>query len=146
MATSFEQMVKKLGLRPEEYQSSAQLREWVRRNMDVKYVPPDLLGLRARRSWDRGGSITLSPCMAKEHTHICAECDAAYPCPDPERCLNTAGERTELCPQCEVEQRVEILSRSEDGLRQSSGHDHRNAFACSQCSIVGWLVAAPPNP
>jgi hypothetical protein len=40
MATSFEQVVKKLGLSPEEYAGSARLKEWVRRNMDEKYVPP----------------------------------------------------------------------------------------------------------
>jgi len=43
MATSFEQMVKKLGLSPEQYRSSALLKDWVRRNMDEKYVPSDLL-------------------------------------------------------------------------------------------------------
>ena len=43
MATSFEQMVKKLGLSPEEYESSALLKDWVRGNMDEKYVPSDLL-------------------------------------------------------------------------------------------------------
>jgi hypothetical protein len=43
MATSFEQVVKKLGLSPEQYKDSARLKEWVRRNMDEKYVPPDLL-------------------------------------------------------------------------------------------------------
>jgi hypothetical protein len=43
MASSFEQMVKKLGLSPEEYESSALLKDWVRRNMDEKYVPSDLL-------------------------------------------------------------------------------------------------------
>ncbi len=43
MATSFEQMVKKFGLSPEEYASSARLKEWVRRNVNEKYVPSDLL-------------------------------------------------------------------------------------------------------
>ena len=43
MATSFERMVKKLDLSPEEYASSAPLKEWARRNMDEKYVPSDLL-------------------------------------------------------------------------------------------------------
>jgi hypothetical protein len=75
------------------------------------------VGIRPRRSRDRGGSITPQACMPKEHTHICAECDAACPCPDPDRCPSTtAGERTDLCPQCEAEQGVEILSRSEDGF------------------------------
>ena len=43
MATSFEQVVKDLGLSPEQYESSARLKDWVRRNMDEKYVPSDLL-------------------------------------------------------------------------------------------------------
>ena len=43
MATSFEQMVKKLGLSPKQYESSALLKDWVRRNMDEKYVPSNLL-------------------------------------------------------------------------------------------------------
>ena len=43
MATSFESVVKRLGLSPEEYESSAPLKDWVLRNMDEKYVPSDLL-------------------------------------------------------------------------------------------------------
>ena len=56
--------------------------------------------------------------MAKmPHNHICAECDAMYPCPDPDQCQRTAAEgRIGLCPQCEQEEGVEILSRSEDGF------------------------------
>jgi len=46
MATSFEHMVKKLGLSPEQYKGSALLKDWVRQNMDEKYVPSDLL-----RAW-----------------------------------------------------------------------------------------------
>ncbi len=46
MANSFERMVKKLGLSPEEYEGSAQLKDWVLRNMTEKYVPTDLL-----RAW-----------------------------------------------------------------------------------------------
>lgn len=41
--TSFDQMVKQLGLSPEQYESSAVLKEWVRKNKDVKYVPTTLL-------------------------------------------------------------------------------------------------------
>jgi hypothetical protein len=41
--SSFEKMVDSLKLAPEQYQSSAELREWVLRNKDDKYVPPDLL-------------------------------------------------------------------------------------------------------
>jgi len=43
MPTSFEHIVKELGLSPEEYQSSVVLKNWVRQNMDTKYVPWDLL-------------------------------------------------------------------------------------------------------
>jgi hypothetical protein len=41
--SSFEKMVDSLKLSPDQYQSSAELREWVLRNKDDKYVPPDLL-------------------------------------------------------------------------------------------------------
>lgn len=41
--TSFDQMVKQLGLSPEQYEGSAVLKEWVRKNKDVKYVPTSLL-------------------------------------------------------------------------------------------------------
>jgi hypothetical protein len=42
-ASSFEHVVATLGLSPEEYVGSAALKEWVRRNKDYKYVPPELL-------------------------------------------------------------------------------------------------------
>ncbi|HET9409133.1 MAG TPA: hypothetical protein VFO39_17955 [Candidatus Sulfotelmatobacter sp.] len=42
-ATSFDHVVAILGLAPEQYKSSAALKEWVRQNKDEKYVPPDLL-------------------------------------------------------------------------------------------------------
>lgn len=42
-ATSFDHVVKILGLSPHEYENSLQLKEWVRRNKDEKYVPSDLL-------------------------------------------------------------------------------------------------------
>jgi len=41
--SSFEKVVDSLKLSPDQYQSSAELREWVQRNKDEKYVPPDLL-------------------------------------------------------------------------------------------------------
>jgi len=43
MPTSFEQIVEELGLSPEEYQGSVLLKNWVRNNMDKRYVPSDLL-------------------------------------------------------------------------------------------------------
>jgi hypothetical protein len=42
-ASSFERVVDSLKLSPEQYQGSTELREWVLRNKDHKYVPPDLL-------------------------------------------------------------------------------------------------------
>ena len=41
--SSFEQVVKALNISPEEYESSLELKEWVRRNKDHKYVPTGLL-------------------------------------------------------------------------------------------------------
>jgi hypothetical protein len=45
--TSFEEVAKKLRLSPAEYKHSAQLKDWVRKNKDQKYVPSDLL-----KAWD----------------------------------------------------------------------------------------------
>jgi hypothetical protein len=45
--TSFEEIVRKLRLSPEDYQHSILLKEWVQKNKDQKYVPLDLL-----RAWD----------------------------------------------------------------------------------------------
>lgn len=41
--SSFEQIVRKLRLSPDQYLASVQLKEWVRKNKDQKYVPSDLL-------------------------------------------------------------------------------------------------------
>jgi hypothetical protein len=41
--SSFDRVVDSLKLSPEQYLSSTELREWVLRNKDHKYVPPDLL-------------------------------------------------------------------------------------------------------
>jgi hypothetical protein len=41
--SSFDSLVKSLGLSPEQYESSSQLKAWVGKNKDHKYVPPDLL-------------------------------------------------------------------------------------------------------
>ena len=43
LPTSFEEIVKKLRLRPAEYVQSQELKQWVRQNLDRKYVPLDLL-------------------------------------------------------------------------------------------------------
>jgi len=54
---------------------------------------------------------------AKPHDHICAECGTIYPCPDLARCpCASAEERIGLCPGCEPQDGVEIISRSEDGF------------------------------
>ena len=42
-ATSFEAMVRSLGLSSTEYEGSPELREWVRINRERKYVPANLL-------------------------------------------------------------------------------------------------------
>lgn len=42
-ACSFEEAVQQFGLSPAEYAASEPLKDWVRRNMDHKYVPSDLL-------------------------------------------------------------------------------------------------------
>ena len=41
--SSFEEVVKALNISPEEYQNSPELKEWVLRNKDHKYVPSGLL-------------------------------------------------------------------------------------------------------
>jgi len=41
--SSFERIVTALRISPEEYRSSPKLKEWVRRNKDHRYVPPELL-------------------------------------------------------------------------------------------------------
>ena len=41
--TSFEEMVRRLKLTEKDYRSSLQLREWVEKHKDSKYVPQDLL-------------------------------------------------------------------------------------------------------
>jgi hypothetical protein len=46
-ANSFEEIVRKLRLLPEQYVNSVQLKDWVRKNKDQKYVPSDLL-----KAWD----------------------------------------------------------------------------------------------
>jgi hypothetical protein len=45
--TSFEEIVRELRLSPGDYQHSTQLKAWVQKNKDQKYVPSDLL-----RAWE----------------------------------------------------------------------------------------------
>lgn len=41
--SSFEKLVKTMGLASEDYKASPEFREWARINRDRRYVPPDLL-------------------------------------------------------------------------------------------------------
>ncbi len=41
--SSFEQIIRKLRLSPDQYLGSVPLKEWVRKNKNQKYVPSDLL-------------------------------------------------------------------------------------------------------
>jgi len=41
--SAFERIARRLRLTPSEYASSRELKEWVRRNKDHKYVPSQLL-------------------------------------------------------------------------------------------------------
>ncbi len=43
--STFEHVVRRLGLSPSRYARSQELKEWVRKNKDHKYVPPYLLDL-----------------------------------------------------------------------------------------------------
>lgn len=54
LPTGFEQEVAKLGLRPDEYQDSPQLRNWCLRNANTHYVPEYLLkvwGVNVHQNW-----------------------------------------------------------------------------------------------
>jgi hypothetical protein len=41
--SSFDAVVKELGLSVAQYEKSSELRDWVRKHKDEKYVPPELL-------------------------------------------------------------------------------------------------------
>ena len=55
-ACSFEEAVEELGLTPAEYITSEALKHWVRRNMNHKYVPSELL-----EAW----GLIVSVCMSE---------------------------------------------------------------------------------
>jgi hypothetical protein len=42
-ASTFEQLARNLGLKPDGYESSVELKAWVFKNKDQKYVPSELL-------------------------------------------------------------------------------------------------------
>src|SRR5579863_7516984 len=52
--TTFEHVARRLHLSPEKYVNSRELKEWVRRNKDEKYVPPQLL-----EAWDFDVDVKL---------------------------------------------------------------------------------------
>jgi hypothetical protein len=41
--SSFDQLVETLNLSPQQYEGSLELKEWVRRNKDQRYVPTEVL-------------------------------------------------------------------------------------------------------
>jgi hypothetical protein len=49
--SSFEEVVERLRLTPDEYENSNQLKDWVKKNKGQKYVPPNLL-----KAWGMGDS------------------------------------------------------------------------------------------
>jgi hypothetical protein len=49
--SEFEQVVKRLKLDPEQYASSAQLRDWVEKNWRQKFVPERLLRIWRLSEW-----------------------------------------------------------------------------------------------
>ena len=44
ITSGFDEVVRNLGLLPHQYQTSLELKEWVRKNRNEKYVPLELLG------------------------------------------------------------------------------------------------------
>ena len=68
--STFEYVVKALQLSPDQYESSVELKEWVRKNMNDKYVPSQLLQawafnveteILAEHSLGRDYSLRLRP-------------------------------------------------------------------------------------
>jgi hypothetical protein len=67
LPTGFEQQVEKLGLRPDEYQASHQLRSWCGRNANMHYVPEYLLklwGIDVNENW---GPATEYMSLSRKH-------------------------------------------------------------------------------
>jgi hypothetical protein len=67
LPTGFEQQVEKLGLRPEEYQGSPQLRNWCLRNASTLYVPEYLLKLWEIDVKEGWGSPTEYVLITRRH-------------------------------------------------------------------------------
>ena len=61
--TSFEEAVKEIKLRPDQYAHSTRLREWARRNRNSKFIPESLL-----QAW--GFEITKQPFISYSATVI----------------------------------------------------------------------------
>jgi hypothetical protein len=62
--STFEHVVRRLRLSPEEYATSAELKEWVRRHKDEKYVPSQLLAL-----WGFQVNVDIAPGPKKFPKH-----------------------------------------------------------------------------
>lgn len=54
-ATSFDKVVAALGLTPEQYEHSSELKRWVLQNKDEKYVPLSLL-----KAWSLAGDDAVA--------------------------------------------------------------------------------------
>ena len=65
--TGFEQQVEQLGLRPEEYQGSPQLRNWCLRNANTHYVPEYLLKVWGVNFRESGGHTTEYRLTTRRH-------------------------------------------------------------------------------
>lgn len=52
--TEFEQTVRKLNLKPDQYVTSVHLREWAERNCNSKYIPEPLL-----KAWKLGVYVSM---------------------------------------------------------------------------------------
>jgi hypothetical protein len=56
--SAFERQVEQLGLCPDQYEASLELRKWCRRNANTYFVPEDLLRLWGIKVNDCWGPIT----------------------------------------------------------------------------------------
>ncbi|MBA3914189.1 MAG: hypothetical protein H0X25_10160 [Acidobacteriales bacterium] len=54
-STSFDKVVARLGLTPDQYEHSSELKQWVLQNMDEKYVPLSLL-----KAWSLAGDDAVA--------------------------------------------------------------------------------------
>ena len=64
-ASTFEHLTAMLGLSPEQYKDSTQLREWARKNKNNRYIPPELL-----QAWGLTVETDLEPSQGQHHNRI----------------------------------------------------------------------------